>query len=57
MSIPAGKQIDIYSIKDRLRKTDKEAYQLVKALEFALERQQDLTKLAISKLKNLKTEK
>jgi len=47
------KQIDIYAIKNRLKKEDREAYQLIIALENALERQQALTKLAISKLKTI----
>jgi hypothetical protein len=46
------KSIDDYGIKKRLKEQgDKEALQLIKALEEAYKRQQDLTKTAISKLK------
>ena len=51
------KTIDDWGIKERLRKGEpslklnKEALQLIKALENALERQKDLTKLAIKKLR------
>lgn len=43
--------IDIIAIKERLRKEDKEAYWLVTKLEEGLKRQQELTALAISKLR------
>lgn len=47
------KQIDIYSIKDRLKKEDKEGYQLIIKLEEALERKQELISKAINKIKEL----
>lgn len=50
------KSIDVYKIEDRLRKDKtpegKETWNYVKKLKEALERQQQLTKLAISKLRN-----
>lgn len=46
------KQIDVYGIEDRIRKTDKETWQYIKALKEALKRQQELTNLAIKKLRD-----
>jgi hypothetical protein len=51
MSIPAGKQVDVYAIEARLRKEDKAAWQYVKALKQALENEQTLTKKAINKIR------
>lgn len=46
------KSIDVYGIKERLRKDgDKEVLNFIRALQEALERQELLTRDAISKLK------
>lgn len=46
------KQIDDYGIEQRLRESkDKETLQYIKALKEALKRQQDLTNMAIAKIK------
>lgn len=46
------KQIDEYGIEQRLREgKDKETLQYIKALKEALKRQQELTNMAISKIK------
>lgn len=46
------KNIDIYGIKDRLKKADdKETLQLIKALEEALKNQQEYSRHLESKLK------
>ena len=51
------KSIDVYGIEDRLRKSkskeDKEVWQYIKSLKEAYQRQQDLTKLAMKKIREL----
>lgn len=46
------KSIDVYGIEKRLRDNkDKETLQYIKSLKEAYQRQQDLTNMAIAKLK------
>lgn len=51
------KSIDVYKIEERLRKDKdlKDIWQYVKSLKIALDRQKELTNLAISKLKKSTT--
>lgn len=46
------KSIDVYGIEERLRRDkDKDTLNYIKSLKEALERQQDLTNMAIAKIK------
>lgn len=47
------KAIDVYGIEERIRKTDKDCWIYIKRLKEANEREKDLTKLAISKIREL----
>lgn len=55
MSITA-KSIDVYGIEARLRKDDKETWNYIKKLKEALTKQQELTGIAIGKIRELSTE-
>lgn len=55
MSITA-KSIDVYRIEARLRKDDKETWNYINKLKESLAKQQELTGIAIGKIRELSTE-
>lgn len=50
---PKVKSIDEWAIKKRLKKEDKDAYELVMALERLYDRQQRITVMAMKKIQKL----